>query len=383
MENKKLSWKIRLSIFLSALWLLLLAAISVNDSDGLSIFLTIGVIPLSLLWGTYWALSDSPIATWFKKLNFKTFFLSALTTFAALWVCSSFLFAIGENNESTIGIQMGFLFGFYFPISLILTAIVRPIVRRRFNFSFSEVFILVFVSALSVQSIKSYVESTKLDEGKLFLGDVAKLISLSNSKTELEKYRFSTERPEYLVFLSPLKELTLEVVDARDRYLNVVSDSELSNSLSPESLSNIKKIPSTFTLAKSSLNLYQASIENFFTNIEEAVVTSAINEELKEEFLTGFAKGRKNTEEKLNRFFEVERELFDTFEEIYRLAIKTKPSVDETGSMLIFERQENVDKYNDLIARLNDLSAIESKIMSDLSKDRTQNFKELQKLIKE
>src|SRR5687768_13459934 len=53
----EISWQKRLAIVLSAIWLALIGAFSRSESDSLTSFLILGVLPIAFCWGIAWVWS--------------------------------------------------------------------------------------------------------------------------------------------------------------------------------------------------------------------------------------------------------------------------------------------------------------------------------------
>lgn len=52
-----MSWKRRLSILLSVLWLLLASALALDSYNSQGLILILGILPLVLLWGIWWVIT--------------------------------------------------------------------------------------------------------------------------------------------------------------------------------------------------------------------------------------------------------------------------------------------------------------------------------------
>lgn len=53
----KMTWKRRLAIFLSVLWLLLASILGLDTHHWLGTFLAFGILPLTLVWGGWWVIT--------------------------------------------------------------------------------------------------------------------------------------------------------------------------------------------------------------------------------------------------------------------------------------------------------------------------------------
>lgn len=169
-----LSWQKRLAIVLSVVWLALIAAISRSVSDGFTVFLVLGALPIAFCWGIAWVWSgfrkQSPIAPAGPLETPADEPVSRATLY--LWVAAIlltsgvgvFYYAFAKTNLEPAW-KIGYLIGLYLWAPILVYVLWRSTFKRR-----RGVGLLLFAIAfLGIACYQSYAMLREAEDAQRLL----------------------------------------------------------------------------------------------------------------------------------------------------------------------------------------------------------------------
>ena len=118
------------------------------------------------------------------------------------------------------------------------------------------------------------------------------------------------------------------------------------------------------------------------SKLREAQIKDAFSgdENLKRQALRGFEKGKKASDELMNEFFLIEKETIQKIDNMLRfLSEKAGPFWEFEGS-LVFEKDEDVDSFDQLVESLNEHSQKEYVILEKLENHKQSSIQKMKNL---
>ncbi len=176
-------------------------------------------------------------------------------------------------------------------------------------------------------------------------------------------------------FVEMIKNYLSRVQKIRLEYANEVNAAGLENALAPENLTNIqiaKQSLAKVTNLEKSVSKLESKLLEELNRIELELSQSKDNNS--QEAYKGFLKSKNDGIMQAKKLCEIERNMLNTIASLLSLAIEKSGKIQLQDGKLLFEDQESLDLYNNLLAKLSSLSQQE-KDVANYSQQHIENSK--------
>ena len=265
------------------------------------------------------------------------------------------------NAGEFIGRALIISFGAVFFICII------PPLRRRLPFSLAIGFI--FFCLLVLQVLETAVKKKEVSNtasvimsiyAQAMAGEPIKASDLVNVP---EKYR-----PGLNLIQTKMNAIVL----ARTDFQKLAETEEFRNLLLPNNLAKAETNPLIISKARLLLKNVNYSLDDFYENMPSQLLATSDNDFIKG-FVRGFNVSKAQSLGTYEQYVNIENSLFDRFEAVYELCIKSRPKLVE--GKLYFKNDLDLAKYNKLAQEIIELANKETDIVHQIKSETSKKLK--------
>lgn len=367
----QITWKTRLAIVLSVVWLALAAIVSRSESDSIGVFFVLGVFPIAILWGFAWVWTD------FRKARRpKSTPASSTVTLAAVdtpvpratlfvWLgtilstiaIGVFWYAISTTGTNALN-KIAYSLGFYFWVPIVAYFVWK----RSFQKKEGMGVFLFSVAFLAVAGYESYSMLRDWSDAKRFLGETQAMMLKLLSGEQIDRLQISGFG-EYTPALLVTHDFFSLVQKDLESLTRAIEASELEQLLTPKTL----RSQSAIAHAQERLLTLQKRVDEIenrvlaaYNDFPKMVDATSLRSYFKSEFKSGAEKGIMKGKISMSEFFRIQRMFIDEALSLLRFLQKNHSSYGFRGDQILFVSQSDLERYNRHIQNIQQLALQEA-----------------------
>ncbi len=355
---QSMGWKRRLSVVLSAVWLLLVFTIS--DHDRIAGFVGLGVLPLAILWGAGWAIAgylaqrQQAISSQAKPTLMEQ--LKAVLTERAVLIIAVLLgWTLIAQIFSTSDVARHA--GEWFVYALIgygLSTWIGPLKPVR-----GRIVAAVFLCGLAWVSGKEHYANIAMAKDLQSLASLVPQLQNNDAISEEQIKSTGMFEPALRVAIANLNtqnELAAE-------YLKTIESASVSTMLTPKTLSSLEARQAARLRAsnlKISLETLRIKFDSFYTDMPKRFELAASNipERGRSEFVKGIIRSNDENQVIYQKLLKINNEVLDIAEDFFALSDKANPKA--IGGQIYFTNDADLASYRRLFVQMQELSKQEN-----------------------
>jgi hypothetical protein len=224
----------------------------------------------------------------------------------------------------------------------------------------------------------SIIQSKSLNnDNKIIAKEVIEYLISVRSGKNIDNVDTSKLPTKSLAFINIFKNKYTKLSNAYTEY----GESTKNLDFTIKKISNVNQIPADFLLIKSRINILESASINYYETMANELKIVGID---KNEFLIGFIRGWEKTVKEayplFKKYIKIQKETIALMEEVYKLSINSNTEYNKNLNQIIFEKNKNVELWNELMIKINKKSLIESEIILEMRKNDNESIKKISDL---
>lgn len=271
------------------------------------------------------------------------------------------------NKAYAMGYAAGTIIISMVIIVILLLLSTRVFKKKVFMLIFSIIFLLVsFLStADAMETSLKEIKMTKAAEDKI----ISMFTNMANGKDISEENFDKSVYGNMTPILYVLKDFGVNSYKLSTDISKDIDALDFENMLTANTLGSTEKINNAKKNIDESIKIYdkyEIEYNNLITNLNKSISELELPKSFKKGFLEGFTQAQEENGSKLSNLFKVEKDVSNKVNSIlnFMLSIKGKYTVE--NDRILFETNDDLNKYNGYIEDIQKLAQEETNIKNDL-----------------